>query len=227
MKEDVSAEERIETDANGEKEQNIDSIQKEAEEAAEKARNAAEDALLAKLLAEKHLKPLNKTEEVVDIITSARESYQKANDHAMEAEQLVTKVKEESGNIEAAEEDKEKVKVDAEKAEEALKAATEAERTAAGLTIREKVLEADANTLATVHKVLQRVASFILNFFNSNNKELTLVAPKLDSLGGNVKTSHYEVKAKENEMAKEGSEKSKDNIKVEGNDQDVLAYLYN
>ena len=37
------------------------------------------------------------------------------------------------------------------------------------------------------------------------------------------------LKAKENEMAKEGSEKlkPKDNIKVEGNDQDVLAYLYN
>ena len=221
LKEDVSTEEKIETEAHGKKEQNIDSIQKETEEAAEKARNAADDALMAKLLTEKHLKVLNKTEEVVDIITSARESNQKAKDYAIDAERLVTKVKEESGNIEAAEEDKEKAKVDAEKAEEASKKATEAERRAAGIVAREKVLEAEPNTLATVHKVLHRVASFILKIFNSKNKGLALVAD-----GGN---EHYEVKPKENETAKERSNKSKqpENIKVEGNDQDVLSYFYN
>ena len=46
LKEDVSAGERIETEANGKKEQNIDSIQKEAEEAAKKKAIKSKSTLL-------------------------------------------------------------------------------------------------------------------------------------------------------------------------------------
>merc|ERR1712179_774367 len=102
MKKDISAGDKIEGEDNEKKEENIGLIQKDVEEAAEKTKEAANDALVAKLLAEKHLKPLKKTREVVEIITSARENNQKANDSAIDAEKLATKVKEESRNIEAA-----------------------------------------------------------------------------------------------------------------------------
>ena len=94
-----------------------------------------------------------------------------------------------------------------------MKNATEAERRVAGIVAREKVLDAEPNTLATVHKVLQRVASFILKIFNSKNKELTLVAPELDS-PADGENEHYVVKPKENETVKEGSEKSKQIDKI-------------
>ena len=131
-------------------------------------------------------------------------------------------MKEESRNIEAAKDAKEEAKVDAANAEEAAKKVIEAEREAAGIVAREKVLDAEPNTLATVHKVLQRIASFILKMFNSKNKELKLDAPDADIPG----SEQYVVKPKENEPIKEESDKSK-KIKVEGNDQDVLDYLYN
>merc|ERR1711909_255200 len=59
MIKDVSVEEKIEVEGNEKKEENIGSIQKEIEEAAEKTKEAADDALVAKLMAEKHVKPLN------------------------------------------------------------------------------------------------------------------------------------------------------------------------
>merc|ERR1719209_808317 len=150
----------------------------------------------------------------MDLVRSARESNQKANEYAIDAKQLATKVKEES-SIQAAEDDKEKAKLDAKKADEEAKKALEAERTAAGMVAREKVLDAEPNTLATVHKVLQRVASFILKMFNSKNKELALDAPEVNAP---EESEHYVVKPKENEtMQKERTDKAKqrlDKIKV-------------
>jgi len=161
----------------------------------------------------------------MDIITSARERRKKAKEYALEARQLATKVKEESA-IQAAEEDKEKSKLDAKKAEEVAKKAMEAERKAAGIVAQEKVLNAEPNTLATVQKVLQRVASFILNMINSKNKELTLDAPKMNTPEENETLQKEEA----DKLPKEETDKSNqrfDKIEVEGNDQDVLSYLYN
>ena len=210
-------------------EASIEIIQAKATEAAEAAKKSAGDSLLSLLLTKRHLRRVNNTKEINDIITSIRELNQRANDYALEARQLSKKINKEK-STEAAKEIAERANEKASKAEEVAKEAKEKERQAAGIVAQQRIVNGDPNALATVHKVLQRAAAFILQMFNLKNTKLALQPPPATNISGS--SVNYAIKPKEKAAAvsqKEGEDESDREaaLEVEANDQDVLSYIYN
>ena len=216
-------------DVETKEEASIEIIQAKANEAAETAKKSAGDALLSLLLTKRHLRRVNITKEINNIITSIRDLNQRANDYALEARQLSKKINKEK-STEAAKEIAERAKEKASKAEEAAKEAKEKERQAAGIVAQQRIVNGDPNALATVHKVLQRAAAFILQMFNLKNKQLALQPPPATNISGS--SANYEIKPKEKAATvsqKEGGDEldREAALEVEANDQDVLSYIYN
>ena len=210
-------------------EASIEIIQAKATEAAEAAKKSAGDSLLSLLLTKRHLRLLNNTKEINDIITSIRDLNQRANDYALEVRQLSKKINKEK-STEAAKEIAERANEKASKAEEVAKEAKEKERQAAGIVAQRRIVNGDPNALATIHKVLQRAAAFILQMFNLKNKQLALQPPPATNISGS--SANYEIKPKEKPTAvsqKEGGDEldGEAALEVEANDQDVLSYIYN